>query len=256
MGQSTNFQGFALNTVAAAGADAVLDNGLLTLTGVPNPIAYGSILNPIGVKFNASVAGIARSQQATVIVPPAVGTSYQIYFTQPQPDGGTSKQFVAITSVTGDTAITVATTLETAINGLIDAGLLLGTVTRANAVLTIAGTVAAPMLRITGVSSSLITLAAASPSGTNPVNQGPQVVAQDVQNALPTNTYSTFEFQFSGDNSGETSQIAPNRNLIYAIAEGTANANTLIDKLKTIFQGILAGSSPATTNPENVGVLS
>ena len=111
------------------------------------------------------------------------------------------------------------------------------------------------MLRITGVSSSLITLAAASPSGTNPVNQGPQVVAQDVQNALPTNTYSTFEFQFSGDNSGETSQIAPNRNLIYAIAEGTANANTLIDKLKTIFQGILAGSSPATTNPETVGVL-
>lgn len=245
MAQSTNSIAFALNSVAAAGADAVLDAGILTLTGGFS-FPYDNI-DTGSVRIQAAVAGVARSSTLTCAAPLAIGEQYSVTIQQYQPSGAVFEETIFVTSVLGSTANSIAAALSSAINGYISSGLLLGTASPALAVVTVAGTTAAPMLRIVNVSSN-ITLAVGT-AGTVPVNSAAQLALLDATNFVSTNTYTVVQFDYktevntiNGDKGTST--------FYYLINQGDADATDLVTKITEIFQGLIPGGTDA--NPEAI----
>lgn len=255
MGQATKYFGYALNSVAAAGADAVLDNGILTLTGV-GQIPYQKIQNGPGVDKQIYVAPVARVSQLTITAPPAVGTNYQVNFSQPQPDGGVSNQIIAVTSLVGGTASSITAGLKSAFDALVLGGVLFGTAVisgSSSEIITFTAGITAPMLRVTGITSTVITLSVTA-AGNPAINTGAQLIAQNVVGALAANNYTTYTIPYTGSNGGSTGSEGPNSQLVYAINEGDTNAAALITKLDNLLSGSLP-SSPGIANPEAFGNL-
>ena len=111
--QSTTSFGFALNSVAAAGADFAAADGLVTFTGLGS-FVYENI--QVGVGIQAYVAPVGRVQTLTCAAPAAVGEVYTVNIEQPQPGGGTFRETIYVSSVTGSTANTMAAALDAAID--------------------------------------------------------------------------------------------------------------------------------------------
>jgi hypothetical protein len=248
MSQPTYSSAYALNTVAASGADASLDAGILSLTGgftFPyNNIDIGS------VKITAAVTGVARVTTLTFTAPSAVGEQYEIFLSQFEGNGAVANQSIYLTSVVGSTAASMATQAESALSALISGGLIEGTVSRSSAVVTLNGTVGSPMLRVVG-SSSNIALSATT-AGTVPVNNNTQLSTLDAKNYVSTNTYTVLQFNYQTDvntiNSDESTST-----FYYLINEGDADAADLVTKLTEIFQGIIPGGTAA--NPEAIAKI-
>jgi len=243
MAQSVNQTAYALNSVAAAGADVALDAGILTFTGGFSFI-YDDILTD-SVNIQAAVAGVGRVQTATCAAPAAVGEQYYVTIQQFQANGGVFDETIFVTSVTGDTATTIATKLTAAINGYISSGLLLGTATSALGVITTTGATGSPMLRLVNASAN-ITLAV-STAGTPPVNNNVQLTALNATNYVSTNTYTVVQFQYATD----VNTINGDKGVstfFYLINEGDADATDLVTKITEIFEGLIPGGTDA--NPE------
>jgi hypothetical protein len=245
MAQSVNQTAFALNSVAAAGADAVLDAGVLTFTGGFSFI-YDDILTD-SVNVQATVAGVGRVQTATCSAPVAVGEEYYITIQQYQASGGVFEETIFISSVVGDTATTIATKMTAAINGYITSGQLLGTATSAAAVITTTGAVASPMLRL--VNSSPNIALAVTTAGTPPVNTAAQLATLNATNFVSTNTYTVLQFQHAHDLNTINGDKGVST-FYYLINAGDADAAALVTKINEIFAGIIPGGTAA--NPEAI----
>lgn len=239
--QSTTSFGFALNSVAALGADASAADGLIVFTGLGSFI-YENIQN--GVAIQPFVAPVARVTTLTCVAPSAVGDVYSVNIEQPQPGGGTFRETVFVTSVVGSTANTMAAALNTAINSYISAGQLLGTSTVAAAVVTTTGTSAAPMFRITGSTPNITPLA--TTAGTPGVNTVAQMTSLNIENYVPTNNYTTVTWQYNKFG-GSINNEATTGTYIYAVNEGDADAAALITKITELFNGLNPGA--VTANP-------
>jgi hypothetical protein len=240
--QSTTSFGFALNSVAASGADFAAADGLVTFTGLGS-FVYENI--QIGVGIQAYVAPVGRVQTLTCAAPGAVGETYSVNIEQPQPGGGTFRETIFVTSVTGSSANSMAASLNSAINAYITAGQLLGTSTVSSAVVTTTGATTAPMLRITG-STANITVAATT-DGTVGVNTVSQMTALNIENYVSTNNYTTVEFQYNTFGASINNE-ATTGTYIYAINEGDADAAALITKITEVFNGLNPGALTANPN--------
>lgn len=241
MGQSLTSSGYCLNTVAAAGADFAAADGFVTFTG-PFSFLYENIQNPVIIQ--PYVAPVGRVQTLTVTAPTAVGDVYSVTIEQPQPGGGTFREPIFITSVTGSNANTIAAQLNTAINSYITAGQILGTSTVASAVVTTTGATTAPMLRVVGSSANIAV--AATTDGTVGENTVAQMTALNLENYVSTNNYTVVAFDYSEGGSEIITQLH-SRTFTYAINEGDADAAALITKITEVFNGLNPGA--ATANP-------
>jgi len=240
--QSTTSFGFALNSVAAAGADVAAADGLITFTGLGS-FVYENI--QVGVTIQARVAPVGRVQTLTCATPAAVGEVYSVNIEQPQPGGGTFRETIFVTSVTGSTSTTVAASLDAAIDAYILSGQLLGTSAAAAAVVTTTGATTAPMLRITG-STANITVAVTT-AGTVGVNTVSQMTALNIENYVSTNNYTTVEFQYNAFGASINNE-ATTGTYIYAINEGDADATDLVTKITELFNGLNPGALTANPN--------
>jgi len=248
MAQSTNQFAYALNSVAASGADATLDAGIFSLTGGFS-FPYVNINIP-SVKITAAVTGVARVTTLTFSAPAAVGEQYEIFLSQFQGDGAVSNQSIFLTSVVGSTATTMATQAESALAALISGGLIDGTVSRASAVVTINGTVGSPMLRVVGNSSNIAI--SATTAGTVPVNNNTQLSQLNATNYVSTNTYTVLQFDYQTDVNTVNSDQSTST-FYYLINAGDADAAALVTKLTEIFSGIIPGGTAA--NPEAIAKI-
>lgn len=242
MGQSLTSSGYCLNTVAAAGADFAAADGFVTFTG-PFSFLYENIQNPVIIQ--AYVAPVGRVQTLTCAAPAAVGEVYTVNIEQPQPGGGTFRQTIYVSSVTGSTANTMAAALDAAIDAYILSGQLLGTATVAAAVVTTTGATTAPMLRIVG-SSANITVATTT-DGTVGENTVTQMTALNLENYVSTNNYTVVAFEYR-DNGAEIIVQQHARTFTYAINEGDADAAALITKITEVFNGLNPGAVTANPN--------
>lgn len=250
MKQSLGIYGYALNTVAASGADIAVSGGLVSFTGVNTEFVLNDIFQSVVVQ--AYVAPVARVSTLTTSAPAAVGEAYTVNFRQPLAGGGVATPTITVLSITGSTANTMAAALNTAINGFIDAALLEGTSTVASAVVTTTGATTAPMLEITSVSSNVALVV--STAGNPVINSGTQLSANypNITNLVTTNNYTTvsFAYKYQGDainNESGTNQF------IYAVNEGDADYSAFVTKANQIFGGIIPGGTAA--NPENISLL-
>jgi hypothetical protein len=239
--QSTTSFGFALNSVAAAGADVAAADGLITFTGLGS-FVYENI--QVGVGIQAYVAPVGRVQTLTCAAPAAVGEVYTVNIEQPQPGGGTFRETIYVSSVTGSTANTMAAALDAAIDAYILSGQLLGTAAVAAAVVTTTGATTAPMLRIVGASANITV--ATTTAGTVGVNTVSQMTALNIENYLATNNYTTVSFQYNSFGASINNE-ATTGTYIYAINEGDADAADLVTKVTELFNGLNPGA--ATANP-------
>lgn len=244
MGQSTGTFGYALNSVAASGADFAAANGLVTFTGV-NSFVYDNIFLPVTIQ--AYVAPVARVQTATFSAPAAVGESYTIQIYQPQADGGVFQQGITVVSVTGSTATTMAAAMATAINGYISANQISGTATSSGAVLTTTGTAAAPFFMLVAASANIAL--AVSTAGTVGVNSGVQLLNQypSTTNLVATNNYTTVIFKYANEGAPINNESGTTT-FVYAINEGDADYSALVTKITEVFGGLVPGGT--TANPE------
>jgi len=250
MGQSTGTFGYALNSVAALGADIALTGGIVTFTGVQTGFQFDSIQSPVLIQ--AYVAPVGRVQTATFTAPAAVGEAYTIQVEQVQADGGIFRQGVTITSVVGSTTTTLAFAMDAALEGMISAGQIAGTSVAALAVVTTTGATTAPMLRL--VSSSANIAIGVTTAGTVGVNSGTQLAEQfpATSDLVVTNNYTTIRFNYSNDgmainNEGGTTTF------VYAINEGDGDAAALVTKATEIFGGLTPGA--LTANPQAISIL-
>lgn len=249
MGQNANIFGYALNTVAAAGADFSVDNGVLTLTGVgsfPWDKVQTSVVKQV------AVAADPRVTQLTFAAPAAAGQVYQVVIEQPQ--GTSSNRFpVTITVVSTNTsADTIAQAFKTAFDAEVTAGILFGTSSGANDVITISGTATYPMLRVVALSAG-ITVVVQGNGGNPAVNTGTQLLAEGVTDAVVGDTYTTFTFQ-NLTSTGLVTNDGVFRGIIYAINEGDGDATDLIDEMTAVLSGELSATSPVA-NPDLIGKL-
>jgi hypothetical protein len=245
MGQSNGTFGYALNTVAASGADVAAANGLVTFTGANTPFVYDNIFLPVVIQ--AYVAPVARVQTATFSAPAAVGEAYTIQVEQPQADGGVFKQGITIVSVTGSSTTTLAAAMATAMNGYISAGQIAGTATSSGAVLTTTGATTAPMLRLTACSGNIAL--AVSTAGNPVINSGTQLLYDypSCDGLVATNNYTTVIFNYANNGSAINNE-GGTITYVYAINEGDADYSTLVTKITEIFGGLVPGDTVA--NPE------
>lgn len=248
MGQNANIFGYALNTVAAAGADFSVDNGVLTLTGVgsfPWDKVQTSVVKQV------AVAAVARTTELTFAAPAAAGQVYQVVIEQPL--GSSSNRFpVTITvSSTNTSATTIAQAFKTAFDAQVAAGLLVGTSAGAADIITISGTTAFPMLRVVSVSAGITLNVTAA--GNPAVNTGAQLLSEGVTNAVVGDTYTTFTFQ-NLTPTGLVTNDGVFRGIIYAINEGDGDATDLIDEMTAVLSGELSATSPVA-NPDLIGKL-
>jgi hypothetical protein len=253
MGQFTNSEGYALNTVAALGADiSTTNDGRIILTG-GFEFKYSDIKkSQRNVVITRYIAPVARVTELTFTGPAAVGTSYIINLEQVFPGGGyTQLSPIVFNSVAGDTNATVAQRAKDVIDGLITAGRILGTTGIASNVLTLTGTTAAPMLRVVSVSGNI------SPNvttGGNPaVNTGAQLAAYDLENLVLTNNYATITIPVASNNLAAT-EDGTFYEFIYAANEGSANIASFISKATDIFSGYIGNDSP-NLNPGFLSLL-
>jgi hypothetical protein len=249
MGQNANTFGYALNAVAAAGADFAVSNGVITLTGVGS-FPYDKVTTNIVKQI--AVTADPRVTIVTFSAPSAVGQVYQVVIDQPL--GTSSNRFpVTITvSATDTNADTIGQAFKTAFEAQVTAGLLAGTASGGAAAITITGTATFPMLRV--VSTSAAIALNVTTAGNPAVNLGSQLLAEGVTDAEPTAEYTTFTFQ-NLTSTGLVTNDGVFRGLIYAIDEADGDAATLIDQMTAVLGGGVSAASPDLANPELIGKL-
>lgn len=250
MKQSLGIYGYALNTVAAAGADIDLTGGLVTFTGVNDAFALNTIFESVVIQ--PYVAAIARVQTATFTAPAAVGEAYTIQIEQPQANGGVFRQGVTVTSIVGSSANSMAAAMNTAINGVISSGQLSGTSSVSSAVVTTTGTATAPMFRLVSASSNIALVV--STAGNPVINSGAQLLANypQITGLVPTNNYTTISFAYKYQGAAINNESGTNT-FIYAINQGDADYTDLVTKATEIFGGLVPGDTVA--NPEAISLL-
>lgn len=250
MKQSLGIYGYALNTVAASGADIAVSGGLVSFTGVNTEFALNTIFESVVIQ--PYVAAVARVQTLTVAAPAAVGESYTVNFRQPQADGGVATPTITVTSIVGSSANSMAAALNTAINGFLTAGLLAGTSSVSSAVVTTTGAATAPLLEVTSVSSNIT--AAVSTAGNAVINSGTQLLANypNITGLVTTNNYTTISFTYKYQGDAINNESGTNQ-FIYAINQGDSDYTDLVTKATEIFGGLVPGGT--TANPENISLL-
>ena len=233
MGQFTNSEGYALNTVAALGADiSTTNDGRIILTG-GFEFKYSDIVkSQRKVVITRYVAPVARVTELTFTAPVAVGEAYIINIEQVLSGGFTQESQIIFNSVSGDTNATVATKAKAVLDGLISAGTVLGTTGIASNVLTVTATTAAPMLRIVSASGNIAINA--TTAGNPAVNTGAQLAAFNLENLVSTNNYATISIPLASNNLAAT-EDGTFYEFIYAANEGSANIESFISKAQDIF---------------------
>jgi hypothetical protein len=251
MGQMTGVFGYALNTIAASGADVASADGKISFTPadkwsfIYNDIIIGS------ATIQAYVAPVGRITTLLHIIPAAVGELYSVNIEQPQADGSVLKQQISVVSATGDTAALMAAKMNTAINAYITAGIIAGTSSVSTATVTTTGLTTAPMLRIVSATTNITVTA--TTAGTVEVNSGTQLYRDfpGIVNLVTTNNYSTARFKIKNygeavNNEGGTTWF------IYAMNEGDADYAALVTKIGEYFNGFNAGA--VTANPALISI--
>lgn len=257
MGQSSKFLGYALNAVAAAGADIEAANGEIILTGFGN-IRYNDIQrSQRKVKIIPFSAGVSRVTDLTTAVAAASanGLTYRVSYEQVVDATGEVKRGdIIITSLpAGETNAAMATKLKAAVDALIANGDILGTagaITTATFTVTAAAT--ARILRFfapnAGISISVGT------AGSPAVGLGSQLAQYNIQNLVTSNNYAQIVIPFADKDDASTVDGSYNT-LIYALNNADADTADFLTKAQALFDGIIPGSSPAAANPELISVL-
>lgn len=206
-------------TLVASGADVVLANGVLNITGVDaipvRNIQSGTLI--------ASLGGLAVPYTITSTAAVAGSTLYEGWIQQTVEGRTYNGAFSYTTPASAPSDTNFYLALETRIQALITGGQLLGTVTSSSGGVVFTGTVVAPQAAFGGSNLSIAagakTLTAAGSSATN---AAPRVFTAGAVHGLPLNKI--YRVTFSGVTS--TGAADMNRTL-YAIATGTSDLTLL-----------------------------
>lgn len=255
MGQSSNFFGYALNTLQAAGADIAAADGNIILTGI-NPIPYDDILaSQRKVKIIPYVAGTARDTDIDFLAAPTASDA-TVRFSYEQVIDNTGEVLtgdIIITAKAGETDAVVAAKAKAVIDGLIASGQMLATTSLATAKLTVIATAAGKMLRFLAPSAgvSFDVQVAGAPT----VGAGAQLVNfYVIENLLTTNNYTQIVIPFKGVSEAATEGGSFNE-IRYAVNVDNEDYADFLTKATEIFSGLAPGESPPVANPELLAVL-
>lgn len=252
MGQFTNSEGYALNTVAALGADIdTTVGGDIVLTGGFTFKISDIVKSQRKVRIVPYVAAVARVTTLTFTAPAAVGESYLISYEQPQADGGVQKGVIAFASVAGDTNATVAQRAKDIVDGYIAAGVIAATTGISTNVLTVRATAAAPMLRFVSATANVALLA--TTSGNPAAGTAAQLAALNIEGLVSTNNYNVYYIPVASKNLSAT-EDGTYFEFIYCVNAGSANAASFTSKAADIFAGYIGNDSP-NLNPHMITLL-
>lgn len=156
-----------LSTLQAAGADVSLSNGVLSITGTPST----PVRNIADAAIVASLAGLPVVNTITFTATIAASTTYSGNIEQVIEGRTYSEPFSYTTPAVVPTATVGYAAIEALIQGALDGGQLVGTVSSSGSGVVFTGTVDAPIAGFTlsnlSVSSPAKTLTAAGSSATN-----------------------------------------------------------------------------------------
>lgn len=240
MGQVSSYTGIALNTVQASAADLSAVKGIVTLTGIGS-FAWDNVKTSIFKKvYVAPVARVTTLKFPT----PAVGDEFTVQLNQVV-DGVTVVNKTVSVVATTTSANDVAAACNSALQGLITAGIIKGSTSVSTDTITLSGTTSNPMLRVVGATTGITVTA--TTAGSAEVNGGDMLIKENVMGAISGKEYTTFSFSI--EDSGVT------RKIVYAIDQDASNASDLIAAMTAVLGGGQSATSPNVANVNLVGKI-